>query len=155
MYQYSLPFFIQLFSASISNSEPSEDLLERLDFLNAEFLISLYRSICRSLFEKDKLIFSFLLCIRLLQMAEEVDQQAFMFLLTGGVSIGENEPSPAEWLTEKSWSELNRCAALPSFKGELVTDFKDNIETFQQLFESQNPDAFQYPPELHEKINSF
>jgi len=156
MYQYSLPFFISLFTNAITSSEPSEDLSERLQFLNAEFLISLYRNICRSLFEKDKLIFSFLLCIKLLQMAEEVDQAEFMYLLTGGVQIGENEEkSPAEWLTEKSWGEVIRCSALPSFKGVLLNDFKDNIETFQQLFDSQSPDAFEYPPELAQKYNSF
>jgi dynein heavy chain len=85
MYQYSLPFFIQLFTTAIANSEPSSELEERLEFLNAEFLISLYRNICRSLFEKDKLIFSFLLTVKLLQMKDQLDQTEFMFFLTGGV----------------------------------------------------------------------
>lgn len=34
MYQYSLNFFINLFIAAIANSEPSEDLEERLGFLD-------------------------------------------------------------------------------------------------------------------------
>ena len=70
----------------------SEDLEERSANLNKEFLSSLYRNICRSLFEKDKMIFSFLLCIKLNQMSGEVDMNEFKFLLTGGVSLGEELP---------------------------------------------------------------
>jgi dynein heavy chain len=89
MYQYSLDFFKNLFTQSIINSEASDDLEERLGFLNREFLESLYRNICRSLFEKDKLIFSFLLNIKLMQMSGDIQDDVFKFLLTGGVSLGE------------------------------------------------------------------
>lgn len=66
-----------------------------------------------------------------------------MFLLTGGVQIGENEEkSPAEWLTEKAWGEIIRASALDSFKNELVVDFKDNIDAFKDLFDSASPDSF-------------
>ena len=68
MYQYSLDFFKQLFVQAIMSSEKSDDLEERLGFLNKEFLESLYRNICRSLFAKDKLIFSCLLTIKLMEM---------------------------------------------------------------------------------------
>jgi len=109
MYQYSLGFFINLFIMAIANSQPSEDLQERLGFLNAEFLISLYRNICRSLFEKDKLIFSFLLTCKLNEMRGELDYEEFRFFLTGGISMGGKlPPAPAEWLSEKSWGEILR-----------------------------------------------
>lgn len=89
MYQYSLDFYKGLFVTAILNSEKSEELQERLDFLNKEMLESLYRNICRSLFEKDKLIFSMLLTVKLMEMSNEIDDGSFKFFLTGGVSLGE------------------------------------------------------------------
>ena len=89
MYQYSLPFFVLLFTQAIAEAPMAEDLDERSKNLNKEFLSSLYRNICRSLFEKDKMIFSFLLCIKLNSMAGEVASDEFRFLLTGGVDIGD------------------------------------------------------------------
>jgi len=86
MYQYSLPFFTNLFTGAIETAPQDDDPDQRIANLNKEFTESLYRNICRSLFEKDKMIFSFLLCSRLLT---DIDMKEFKFLLTGGVAIGE------------------------------------------------------------------
>ena len=87
MYQYSLGWFISFFVLSIANSEQSADLDERLKNLNDFFTYALYKAICRSLFEKDKLLFAFLLTVRIMQGAGTIDAGEWRFLLTGGIAI--------------------------------------------------------------------
>jgi dynein heavy chain len=70
----------------------SDILDHRLENLKSYFLLSLYKNICRSLFEKDKLLFSFLLSIRLMDFRGELDNETYRFLLTGGISLKENYP---------------------------------------------------------------
>jgi len=139
MYQYSLDFFKGLFSTAIQNSEPSEDLEERLAFINKECLESLYRNICRSLFERDKLIFSALLAFKLMEMEGTLDQAEFRFFLTGGVSLGDALPEcPADWLAEKSWGEMNRLEKLPSYKG-FLDHFAKEQQFYKKLFDASAP----------------
>lgn len=142
MYQYSLPFFIRLFEDAIMFAPKDDDQDQRIRNLNKEFTESLYRNICRSLFEKDKMIFSFLLCSRLIP---DLDQKEFKFLLTGGVSVGEpQEESPADWVSLKMWAEINRCAELPGFKG-FIAHFKEYIKIYQDLYNSTVPDEHNLP----------
>lgn len=56
-----------MYNQAIINSPKSDDLSERLDGLNSYFTRSIYENVCRSLFEKDKLIFSLVLTLGLLR----------------------------------------------------------------------------------------
>jgi len=46
---------------------------ERIFNINEFFTFSLYSNVCRSLFEKHKLMFAFLLCARILMNDSKID----------------------------------------------------------------------------------
>jgi dynein heavy chain len=145
MYQYSLPFFINLFEIAIQQAEKSDDIEQRLKNLDDQFLESLFKNVCISLFEKDKMIFSFMLCLKLLELSNELDPAELKFLLTGGVSLGEDYGEiPAPWIDSKMWGELNRACSTNKMKS-FLPHFKSKIEIYQQFYESKEPQDWQFP----------
>ena len=93
MYQFSLSWFVSLFEMvtsslirlrlfltyrififafcsikSIDMSEKSDSILTRISNLNSHFTDAIYQNVCQALFEKHKILFSFLLCISLMKL---------------------------------------------------------------------------------------
>lgn len=67
MYHFSLTWYLNLFTHTIGRSPKGAESGDRMQELNRYFTKSVYNNICRSLYEKDKLIFSFLMTINVLR----------------------------------------------------------------------------------------
>ncbi|KAG5839016.1 hypothetical protein ANANG_G00229870 [Anguilla anguilla] len=153
MYQYSLTWFVNLYISSIQERGKSKVLEKRLRFLIDHFTYNLYCNVCRSLFEKDKLLFSFLLCSNLLLAKREIDYAEFMFLLTGGVGLQNTVPNPdPSWLQDKSWDEICRASDLPGLRG-FREFFSENPESFQQIYDSKEPYNMPLPSPWSDRLN--
>ena len=155
MYQYSLPWYIALFKTAIDNSEKNDDILKRLDILRDYFTYSLYVNVCRSLFEKDKLLFSFILCVNLLKHKGTVDALDYRFLLTGGVGLENLKPNPCpDWLPKKSWDELCRLQDMPMFE-KIADGFKSLGSGWKMVYDSATPQTTDFPSKWNDSIKTF
>uniref|UniRef100_A0A1A9WZY9 Dynein heavy chain 7, axonemal n=1 Tax=Glossina brevipalpis TaxID=37001 RepID=A0A1A9WZY9_9MUSC len=146
MYQYSLAWFVTLFISSIDNTDKVDDIAERLADLRSHFTYSLYINICRSLFERDKLLFSLILNINLMKSENNIDNTEWLFLLTGGVGLDNPYTNPAKWLGVQSWNEICRLSELPNFKG-FREHIGQNLTLWKVFFDSHTPQDSQSVPQ--------
>jgi len=146
MYQYSLPWFQALFVASVRNSpagkgESEEDkVLDRIKVLNDWFTYSIYKNVCRSLFEAHKPVFSLLLTISILQGDGAVDPNEWRFLLSGLPPSANPSPLPnpaPSWITDTIWLSITNASMLTSLAGldkDIVGDPRI-LEGFRSVFD--------------------
>ncbi|KAH7827931.1 dynein haevy chain 8, inner dynein arm 4 [Monocercomonoides exilis] len=135
MYQNSLQWFMDLYKQSIEETEQSQDFATRLSNLMDNFTYLLYQNVCRSLFARHKLMFSFLMIMRILTYEGKIDQQEYRFLI-GRSTVANPQPNPAEdWLTSRSWIDIQALAELPAFT-DLDKDFAADPDSWRVIFDS-------------------
>lgn len=158
MYQYSLTWFTNIFINAIAKSAKSNDLEKRLHALNDYLTHSLFLNICRSLFEKHKLLFSFLLAVRILQGADppEIDDAELRFLLTGGVLTGDPPPnSCSDWLRERGWRELYGLSLTSPNLNGLMQSFSTSSDAWRRFYDAKSPQDEDLPSPWQQTCSSF
>lgn len=82
----------------------------------------MYENICRSLFEKHKLIFSFMLTTKILFGSKLLREDEFRFLLAGPSGDVKVPNNPTTWISENAWPDVFKqlhgmSTTLSAFKG--------------------------------------
>jgi len=149
MYQYSLKFFKMIYTRALDNADVNNiekgKRQERKNFFIKEFTRLLYENICRSLFEKDKLLFSFLICLKIMdEIPDNLNQAEVRFIMTGGTRVEMRKPNPTGeggWLTDKTWASILQIAdEFPAFKG-LDENFEKHIKEWERIYNLQKPQS--------------
>jgi dynein heavy chain len=174
MYQFSLQWFTALFVQGCKKAEASDDFEQRLQSLQDFFTYYLYQAICRSLFEKDKLLFSFAMCVKILQGHNLVDADEWRFLISGtaaasagggddgddagngggdkggggGGGGGGSSWSPPSWVDKRMWSEMQALGTLPAFRGidaSPADGFRRHEEDWRAFYDAVEPQKMPLP----------
>lgn len=146
MYQYSLQWFTQLFVRGTSAAKPSNQIEQRIINLNDCFTLSVYNNICRSLFERHKLLFSFILCVKILQGENFIDAVQYRFLLSGisPETVTSVQMPASNWLEKNTWNDLCALAGVQEFK-LLLDSFTKHLKSWQEIFDSPEPHRMIFP----------
>lgn len=112
MYQFSLDWYFNMYDYSIENANCSSELKQRIDFLIRSITKNLYQSICRSIFDADKLIFSWIIVTNMLMDENRLNAEQLNFFIAGDkVKMGPLSKKPDnDWITDEMWCDLCNLA---------------------------------------------
>jgi dynein heavy chain len=168
VYQYSLNWYKDIFGTTIRHTSADTNITKdkKLDALKANFTQFLYNSICMSLFEKDKLVFSFLLYIKINMISMTLEDQLTYnketrLLVTGGSGKEYDRPNPASaedkqqtWLPDNAWNallEISQCSK--NFEG-LGGSVESRLADWKRVITAANP-LDEIFPEPFDKLEFF
>ncbi|CAM9544257.1 unnamed protein product [Chrysoparadoxa australica] len=160
MYQYSLQWFTGLFVQATRLSEKSDVLEERLEELSNFFTYYVYTNVCRSLFVKDKLLFSFLMTVRVLQGDKQINDDEWAFLISGCWQVeavptnAQENPAP-DWIDARMWSELQAISGLPAFEGLLSDMQGEGLQAWKALYDHSEPQTLPLPGRWEATLDGF
>ncbi|XP_078389870.1 dynein axonemal heavy chain 2 [Cetorhinus maximus] len=155
MYQFALDAYIDLFNLSIEKSKRSPKLHERIVNLNEYHTYAVYRYTCRGLFERHKLLFSFQVCIKILEVAGKLNMDEYNFFLRGGVVLDREEqmdnPCPG-WLADVNWDNITELDKLTNFHG-IMNSFEQYPKDWHAWYTNSEPETAMLPVEWDNTCN--
>jgi dynein heavy chain len=106
MYQYSLAYYKMIFNRCLADSEKNTDLEIRMKSIIDYSTLTIYRNICRGLFERHKLLFSCSFTFQILINREEINAVEWNLFCRGPGAIDKSKqlPNPyPENISQPQW----------------------------------------------------
>ncbi|XP_048373762.1 dynein axonemal heavy chain 2 [Sphaerodactylus townsendi] len=155
MYQFSLDAYIDLFNLSIQKSHRSAKLDERIRYLNEYHTYAVYRYTCRGLFERHKLLFSFQMCAKILEVSGNLKMDEYNFFLRGGVVLdreGQMDNPCTSWLADIYWDNITELDKLTNFHG-IMNSFEQYPRDWNLWYTNAKPEKAMLPGEWENSCN--
>lgn len=157
MYQYSLEFFARLFNRRLEKSQKSENLEERIQIVLKDETTSFYTNICRGLFEKDKLLYSFLNAVAILRGDGRISLIEWNFYLRGSTTDFSDKENKTNYLSDAQWYRvLGLEEAHAAFRGlaQSFADIGDGV-AWKKLLLDEDPSRIRLPALFEDGLTPF
>ena len=155
MYQFSLQYFKQVFAATVVAAPTSEDIEVRKATLLDEILRSMFINICRALFEKDKVLFAFLISVGIFRQNGTIATAEWMFFLKLALPTDDLPDAPNDWIEPRAWAfVLEADAEVEGLKG-LKSSVANDSDVWMAFFEDESPHTSALPGEWEKKVTPF
>jgi dynein heavy chain len=158
MYNVSLLQFLEIFYDGIDNSPKAQIIKDRVTNISYALTYKAYRYINRGIFERDKITFKLMMCLRILIQDGVLLGADVSLLLKAGAAIDDRNKK-FNWLDQRTW---NNIIALTKhkfgiegnmfYKG-LVDSMTRSSPEWRAFFESDDPEN-QPVPDYDDKINA-
>lgn len=163
MYQNSLQYVKVLFNKAIDQTPASDELDERLVSLMEVITKLIFVNVSRGLFERDKLIFSYLITTSILRNTGVITPMSWNLLLRGVQIISDEQkkkqpenPLPVNILSDLQadflWSA--ECVEEDVYAG-LMESFKENEAVWLEWAQGDNPHIDPLPLDWKDKLDDF
>ena len=159
MYEYSLSSFLyDVFSMALETSEAAFDISDRLKNIISTLTEHTYNYVCTGMFERHKLMFSFLMTIKILEGENEIQLNELDFLLRGCVIASKQYPSnPCNFLLASQWNDVCYLSEICPVFSSLTEDVTNNLAQWEwwSHLEQLELEEATIPCKYQEKITPF
>lgn len=158
MYLYSLQYFKEIFARTVHSATKHDELNARLQILLDAETTSIFKMICRGLFEKDKTLFAFMIATSIKRKRATISDEEWSFFLKTAILAPEGQSqAPGDgWLDERAWTFIHEADAeiegLAGLKNSLSS--LDNRE-WKKFATSEAPQMEPLPSEWNGKCTAF
>ena len=152
MYQFSLAAFVTVFTSAMDDAEKSSNPVSRENALVDSITFKTFRWAMRAMFQRHQLIFTALLCFRILlsdKQAQVVRMDEFLHLLRSPRSMSMPNPAP-EWLSDANWGAALGLTSLDAFKS-LGQDITMRTKPWQKWCDLEMPENEKLPLDYKNK----
>ena len=160
MYNTSLNQFLQKFDESIETADKASTPQDRVKNITYKLTYIVYRYINRGLFEKDKLTFLLMICLKILLVGGKLTQTDADLLLKSGKGLDKNAiPANKSFLDIDVWKNVIALSKHYYGKehlcifGDLPQDIEERKDQWEQWYISASPEDANVP-KYQETINS-
>eukprot|EP00762_Andalucia_godoyi_P004467 ANDGO_08124.mRNA.1 Dynein gamma chain len=156
MYQISLELFLQLFDQAIDTADKSPFAAKRIENIISNSTFSIFKYVQRGLYEKDKLMYSLLLALKIDLVAGKISSVEFNTLLRGGAAVDMNtaRKKPFAWIPDNSWLNLIALSSVSKFV-QLLENIVANEAFWRGYYDAELPENSPLPEPFDGKLSQF